>query len=167
MQIKKIQAGYLVSPYFKDICLYLTQNKLPSTKAAIQKVEILVEKYILLYSLLFKIATTPEKEMTLIAILEVCADNIITLYHSSLFVGHQGVIKTYLTMSDKFLIPNLFHNLRSYIKGCHICQLARNEKYPTRQLQARINLNYRSISRLSMDLKVMPRPYREHKYKTL
>ena len=41
--IKEIQAGYLVSPYFKDIYLYLTQNKLPSTKAAIQKVEPLAE----------------------------------------------------------------------------------------------------------------------------
>ena len=33
--IKEIQAGYLVSPYFKDIYLYLAQNKLPSTKIAI------------------------------------------------------------------------------------------------------------------------------------
>ena len=41
--IKEIQAGYLVSPYFKDIYLYLAQNKFPSTKTAIQKVEILAE----------------------------------------------------------------------------------------------------------------------------
>ena len=33
--IKEIQAGYLVSPYFKDIYLYLAQNKLPSTRTAI------------------------------------------------------------------------------------------------------------------------------------
>ena len=33
--VKEIQAGYLVSPYFKDIYLYLAQNKLPSTKMAI------------------------------------------------------------------------------------------------------------------------------------
>ena len=30
--IKEIQAGYLNSPYFKDIYLYLSQNKLPSLK---------------------------------------------------------------------------------------------------------------------------------------
>ena len=30
--VKDIQAGYLVSSYFKDINLYLAQNKLPSTK---------------------------------------------------------------------------------------------------------------------------------------
>ena len=33
--VKEIQARYLVSPYFKDIYLYLAQNKLPSTKTAI------------------------------------------------------------------------------------------------------------------------------------
>ena len=52
----------------------------------------------------------------------------------------------------------------SYIKGCHICQLACNEKPPTIQLQTRINLNYTPLSRLSMDLKVMPRSYKVHKY---
>ena len=45
--IKEIQAGYLVSPYFRDIYLYLAQNKLSSTKTVIQKVEALAEKYIL------------------------------------------------------------------------------------------------------------------------
>ena len=112
--------GYLNSPYFKDIYLYLAQNKLPSLKGAICKVEVLAERYTLLYSLLFKLITIPEKETALLAIPEVCADNIITLYHSSLFVGHQGVIKTYLTIADKFFISDLMHYLCSYIKGCQI-----------------------------------------------
>ena len=107
---------------------------------------------------------TPKKETAVLAALEVCADKIITLYHSSLFAGHQGVVKTYLTISDKFFIPNLIHYLRSYIKGCHICQLACNEKPPARQLQTRINPNYTPLSRLSMDLKVMSRSYRGHKF---
>ena len=105
--IKEIRAEYLVSPYFKDIYLYQSQNKLPSTKGAIQKVETLAEKYILLDLLLFKIVTTPEKEMAVLAILEIGTDKIITLGHLSLFAGHQGVIKTYLTMNDKFFVPNL------------------------------------------------------------
>ena len=84
--------------------------------------------------------STPEKEMA--AIPETCVDNIISLYHSSLFVGHQGVIKTYLTISDKFFIPN--------------------KKPLTRQLQTRIYLNYRPLSRLSMDIKVMPRSDKGH-----
>ena len=102
--------------------------------------------------------------MAVLAIPVMCVDSIISLYHSSLFLGHQGVIKTYLTISNKFFIPNLIHYLRSYIKGCHICQLTRNKKPPTRQLQGRINLNYRPLSRLSMDLMVMPRSDKEHKF---
>ena len=58
----------------------------------------LAERYVLLDSLLFKIITTPDKESALPAIPGICPDKIITLYHSSLFAGHQGVIKRYLTI---------------------------------------------------------------------
>ena len=162
VKIKEIQARYLQSSYFRDIYIYLSQNNLPSSKAVIRKIEALAEKYILLDSLLFEI--TLEKETAVLAVPEMCVDKIIALYHSSLFVGHQGVIKTYLTMSDKFFIPNLIHYLRSYIKGCHLCQLACNEKLPPRQLQTRINPNYMPLSRLGMDLKVMPKSYKGHKF---
>ena len=33
--VKEIQAGCLISPYFKDVYLYLAQNKLPHTKETI------------------------------------------------------------------------------------------------------------------------------------
>ena len=36
--------------------------------------------------------------------------------------------------------------------------------HPTRQLQTRINPNYVPLSRLSMDLKVMPRSHKGHKF---
>ena len=44
MEVKEIQAGYLCSPYFKDLYLYLSQNKLSSLKSAIRKLEALPEK---------------------------------------------------------------------------------------------------------------------------
>ena len=111
----------------------------------IRKLETLSEKYILLDSLLFRIS--PEKETAVLVIPEMCTDKIITLYHKSLFAGHQGVIKTYLTISDKFFIPNVIHYLRSYTKGCHICQLSCNVKQPARHLQTNINPNYIPMSR--------------------
>ena len=79
--IKDKQAGYLVSSYFKYIYSFLTQNKLPSNKSAIKKIEALAEKYILLYLLLFKIVSSLGKETAVLAIPEVCADKIITVYH--------------------------------------------------------------------------------------
>ena len=144
VEIKEIQAGYLHSSYFKDIYLYLSQNKLPSSKSVIRRIETIAEKYILLEFLLFKI--TPGKETTVLAVPETCVDKIITQYHSSLFTGHQGGIKTYFTISDEFFIPNIIHYLRSYIKDSHLCQLVCNEKPPPRQLQTRINPNYVPLS---------------------
>ena len=103
-------------------------------KTTVCKVEMLAERYILLDSLLFKIVTTPEKESALLAIPDKCGDKTNMLYHSSLFAGHQGMMKTYLTIGDKFFIPAVIHYLHSCIKECHICQLSRNRKPPTRQL---------------------------------
>ena len=148
---KEIQAGYLHSSYFKDIYLCLSQNKLLSSKVATKRVETLAEEYILLDSLLFKI--NPEKETAVLAVPEACIDKIITLYRTNLFAGHQGVIKTYLTISDKFFFPNLTHHLKSYIKGCHLCQLAQNENQSPSQLWTRINPNYG-----------VPRSHKGHKY---
>ena len=134
------------------ICIF-SQNKLPSSKGAMCKIEMLSERYILLDSLLLKLNV--EKEKAVLAIPEVCVDQIIALYHSSLFAGYQGVIKTYLTMSDKFFIPDLMDYL-----VCHICQLSNKDKIPNRHFQRRNNLNYKPLSRLSIDLKVMPKSYR-------
>ena len=39
--VNEIQSEYFISPYFKDIYLYLAQNKMPNTKSAIGKVEML------------------------------------------------------------------------------------------------------------------------------
>ena len=38
LTIKEIQAGYLSSPYLKDLYLFLSQNKLPSKRSSIKKV---------------------------------------------------------------------------------------------------------------------------------
>ena len=123
--------------------------------------ETLAEKYVLLDSLLSKLVTTSEKETALLAIPETCDNKIITLCHSSLFAGHHGVIKMYLTIGDKFIIQGLLHYLKIVYK---IYPLSKNEKLSIRQLQYRINLNYRPLSSLSFDLKVMARSHKGHKF---
>ena len=106
----------------------------------------------------------PDKETAVLAIPEICIDKIIALCHTSLFACHQGVVKTYLTTNDKFFIPNLMYYLRSFIKGCYICQLSQSDKLSTRQLQPQIYLKYRALSKLSMDLKAMLRSQKGHKF---
>ena len=62
LTIKEIQAGYLNSPYFKDLyLLFLSQNKLSSKRSSIRKVET-AESFVLLDSLIFKIVTMCDKE---------------------------------------------------------------------------------------------------------
>ena len=67
-------------------------------------------------------------------------------------------------MADKFFIPDLMHYLHSYINGCHISQLSKKDKIPTRHFQTQINLKYRPLSRLSMDLKVIPKSHKGHNF---
>ena len=164
LTIKEIQAGYLSSSFLKDLYKYLAQNIMSHKRHARHKVEVLAESFILLDCLLFKLVMILDKEKALLAIPENCVDKIIELYHSTLFAGDQGVIKTYLTISDKFFIPHLMHYLRSYLSACHICQLFRNNKPPSRQLETRINLNYSPMSILSMDLKMIPRLQKGHQF---
>ena len=109
--IKEMQARYLISSFFKDLYRYLAQNIMLHKSHAKHKVETLAELFIMLDSLLFKLVMIPDKEKALLAIPANCIDKIIELYHSSLFVGHQGVIKTYLTIGNKFFIPHLMHYL--------------------------------------------------------
>ena len=61
--------------------------------------------------------TTPDKEAAVLAIPEICVDMIIALYHSSLFVGHQGMVKTYLTMKDKVFHSKFDALLELFYKG--------------------------------------------------
>ena len=115
LTIKEIHAGYLSSSFFKDLFVYLVHNRLPNKKNAIQRV--LTLSHVLQDQLLFKMITIPDKEKAFLAIPESCADKIISLYHSYLLAGHQRVIKTYLTMTSKFFIPNLMHYLRAFLKS--------------------------------------------------
>ena len=109
LTIKEIQAGYLSSSFGKDLYKYLAQNIMLHNRHARCKVEVLAESFILLDSLLFKLITTPDKEKALLAIPENCVDKIIEIYHSSLFAGHQGVIK------------NLFNKLVTFFSSPTSC----------------------------------------------
>ena len=79
LTIKEIQEGYLSSPYFKDLYLLLSQNKLPRKRSTAKKVETLAESFVLLDSLIFKLVTMPNKDSAVLAIPKICIDKIIAL----------------------------------------------------------------------------------------
>ena len=74
VEVKEIQADIYIAHILRShICIY-SQNRLPSSKSAIRKLEALSEKYVLLDSPLFRIA--PEKGTVVLAIPGTCADKI-------------------------------------------------------------------------------------------
>ena len=85
--IKEIQAGYLNSPYFNDIHLYLAQNKLPSSKITICKVEVQAERYISLSWLSMDLKVMPKSyrgHTFILCIIDEVTNYLITvpIYHS-------------------------------------------------------------------------------------
>ena len=95
--------------------LHQTRIPIPSTEIknlAIRRTEAFAERYLQLSSLLFRLNTTPDKEAAVLAIPENCTERLITLCHSSLFGGCQGVLMNYLTLNKKFYILDTIHHHR-------------------------------------------------------
>ena len=55
--IRDLEAAYLDSPHLRDIYIYLQQNRVSSNKRLPKRMEIQVNKYLLLDKLLFKFLT--------------------------------------------------------------------------------------------------------------
>ena len=112
--------------HFKDIYSYIARDKLPGNQQIQWRVLGESANYVVTNKLLSKLEKLKEgKEWQyypVLIILEKFETNIFHMYHNSLFVCHQGLWKTFLTIRNKFFIPNLFAKLCMYIEACLICQ---------------------------------------------
>ena len=155
--LKDLKAAYLNSPHFRDIYLYLLQNKAPLNKGDAKRLENNARNYMVLDGLLFKIVDNGGPEMdTVLCIPTSRAHVLLDFYHTSILGGHSGITKCYQTITQRFYCPNLAQHLRAYITGCHICQLFKKGPNFDRPLQKRININVPGMTKLSMDIKQMP-----------
>ena len=157
MNLRDLRAAYLQSPHFRDIYLYLTQNKVSLGKGAAKRLEQNARNYLILDGLLFKIIELEDGRLdTVLCIPTSKVHILLDTYHSSLIGGHSGITKCYQTTSQRFYCPNLAENLRAYITGCHICQMFKKGKNFQRPYQKRMNINTPAMTRISMDIKQMP-----------
>ena len=157
VDLRNLKAAYLTSPHFRDIYLYLLQNRMPLGKGAAKRLDQNARKYLILDGLLFKILDDEEGNLdTVLCILTSKVHILLNAYHSSLLGGHTGITKFYHTISQRFYCPNLAENLRAYISGCHVCQLFKKGRDFKRPYQKRINLNVPAMTKISMDIKQMP-----------
>ena len=161
--MKDMEAAYLHSPFFRDIFLYLTQNKAPQERRSLARVNAKAYNYFVLDSLLFKL----EPDSTGEVVAKLCiptskVDMLLEHYHTSVLGGHQGITKTLLTLKQHFFCPRLADHVQAYIIGCHVCQVYKKGKKMARPFLKRIHLGAKSFSRVSMDIKYMPQsgPYK-------
>ena len=157
VDLRDLKAAYLTSPHFRDIYLYLLQNRMPLGKGAAKRLDQNARNYLILDGLLFKILENGEGNLdTVLCIPTSKVHILLNAYHSSILGGHTGITKCYHTISQRFYCPNLAENLRAYITGCHVCQLFKKGKDLKRPYQKRINLNVPAMTKISMDVKQMP-----------
>ena len=157
VDLRDLKAAYLTSPHFRDIYLYLFQNRMPLGKGAVKRLDQNARNYLTLDGLLFKILENGEGNLdTVLCIPTSKVHILLNAYHSNILGGHTGITKCYHTISQRFYCPNLAENLRAYITGCHVCQLFKKGKDLKRPYQKRINLNVPAMTKISMDIKQMP-----------
>ena len=157
VNLRDLKAAYLTSPHFRDIYLYLLQNRMPSGKGAAKRLDQNSRNYLILDGLSFKILENGEGNLdTVLCIPTSKVHILLNAYLSSILGGYTGITKCYHTISQRFYCPNLAENLRAYITGCHVCQLFKKGKDLKRPYQKRINLNVPAMTKISMDIKQMP-----------
>ena len=153
---RDMQAAYQQSPHFKGIYEYLSMVKTPKNKVAAAGILGSSRYYMLVDILLFQVGITKNGSYFALLCIPVSKINmVLDQYHSSLFGGHHGIIKTYITLAKRFYCPNLGNHVRAYITGCHLCQTFKHAKKFKRPLQKRINLNTFGMNKISMDIKYM------------
>ena len=156
--MKDLEAAYMHSGVFKDIYEYLKFNRLPTNQIKAKQVQINSLNYFVLGTLLFRLLPNKLGQMNpVMCIPPSKIDLILDYYHSSLLGGHQGMNKTLMTLQERFFCPRLADYVRSYIVGCHICQLFKNNRRFSRPFyQRKYDINEGTMTNISMDIKHMP-----------
>ena len=161
LSLCNLRVAYLSSPHFKDIYVYLAQNRTPKNRKACRCIETMSESYMLLDTFLFKIThdKARDKYTTVLCIPTSKVDMVSEQYHTSFKGSHTGITKCYMTINQRYYIPNLAHHIHAYITGCHLCQLLKAGPRFNRPHQRRININVPALSKISLDIKYMPKVY--------
>ena len=85
VDLKDLKAAYLTSPHFRDIYLYLLQNRMPLGKGVAKRLDQNTRNYLILDGLLFKILDDGEGNLdTVLCIPTSKVHILLNAYHSSL-----------------------------------------------------------------------------------
>ncbi len=109
----------------------------------------------LLFKLLWKRKVTDDPSMVL-CVPEEFVPQILYHYHDYIMSGHQGIVRTYLMVREKYFFPHMFKKVQQYVRSCHLCQTTKaSAKLPMASFSC-ILVNFTPFDRMSMDIKDMP-----------
>ena len=104
-----------------------------------------------------KVAKDKSIEPSLLLVMpETYVPTILYQYHDSLFAGHQGITRMYLTLKEKFYAKKLFNSIRKYVHSCHTCHTRVTKEQGYKAYHTRIPCDFRPMSKISADIKWMP-----------
>ena len=122
VDLRDLKVAYLTSPHFRDIYLYLLQNRMPLRKGVAKWLDQNARNYLILDGLLFKILDDGEENLdTVLCIPTSKVHILLNAYHSSILGGHTGIKKVLPHYKSKVLLslsgrkPKSIHNWMSCV----------------------------------------------------
>ena len=163
IQAQDLLKAYQTSTRFRNIYQYITDGKLSPSSKVQNCIRAEALNYVVINNFLFWIDTRKDIDkgnLFLLVIPEKYEPIIFNTYHDSLFVGHQGLYCTAMTIRQKFFIHNLMNKVKRYIEACHICLKTKPKYMKNRPVYGRIPVDYAPMQDLSIDIKTMPQAFR-------
>ena len=159
LTIKEMRAEYPNSPFFKDIYKYIEKGYCRYVGNTQKNFKMQCEDYITIRGVLFKIRYDPLDKgvpsLTL-CIPERYIATILHQYHDNVLAGHPGTSNLWETVRQLYFFPGMYNICRQYVISCFECQSRRHKEKGMSTHFPRIPLDYKPMSRISLDLKTMP-----------
>ena len=164
LDVKEFRAAYQDDAYLGPIQKYVEKNRctLPPRAAKVFKSE--CDNFVSVDGFLFKTTHIQDESRLVLCVPEKFIPQVLFQYHNMILSGHQGYLKMYNTIRQKFYFYNMGTIIRDYIQACHTCQSRKPKEADKATTYLRIPLHYRPMTRISMDVKTMVPSTHGHKY---
>ena len=151
--------------WYAAIKKYLMSQELPAAKRLAQKVITNHQEFIVINDVLYHlwIPKGMSEPVQQICIPEDFKDMIFRAMHTSPNAGHQGVVKTYTKIRERYYWPKMSAETAEYVQQCEICAVAnrgQQAKIPLSPLPVPIG----PLHTIHIDILSIPTPSQGYKY---
>ena len=159
LTIKEMRQEYPNSPFFRDIHKYIEKGYCRYVGNAQINFKMQCEDFVTIRGVLFRIRYDPldkGKPSLTLCVPEKYIATILHQYHDSVLAGHPGTSNLWETIRRLYFFPGMYNICRQYVISCFECQSRKNKAKGRSIHFPRIPLDYKPMSRISLDLKTMP-----------